>query len=182
MITTLRELRADYERGKSKDSPRLWFSPETMDYWGTSFPGHGRVYGGPRIYFFVTEDRAGDGNRFFSVRRYDPDKKSITIEGERCGFATYKDAALFIGEISVAANREPETVATFERQNPNCDGSGPCDGTEVRVLPTGPQSNAIVCRACFGREITWRRLRNIALAADCRFDLPAWNELEVYAK
>lgn len=67
-------------------------------------------------------------------------------------------------------------------QNPNCDGSGPCsliDNT-VKVLPTGGEGNAILCRLCFTREIQFRRERNKALSKDCQFDLPAWTSLKIY--
>ena len=65
-------------------------------------------------------------------------------------------------------------------RNPNCDG-GHCaaDTGETRVLPTGPQSNAIPCRACFVRELEWRRERNKNLKRKA-FDLPAWESLDVY--
>lgn len=65
--------------------------------------------------------------------------------------------------------------------NPNCDG-GNCviETGEVRVLPTGGDSNAILCRACFAREIAFRRERNRELSSDCKFDLPTWDSLKVY--
>jgi len=65
--------------------------------------------------------------------------------------------------------------------NNNCDGSGPCGMGEVRVLPTGGDSNAILCRRCFNREIAFRQDRNRDLAKDCQFDLPSWESLKVYA-
>jgi hypothetical protein len=68
-------------------------------------------------------------------------------------------------------------------QNPNCDGSGPCNLGEVRVLPIGAipdHGNMILCRLCFSREMNWREDRNRELAKDCRFDLPRWESLEVY--
>lgn len=70
-------------------------------------------------------------------------------------------------------------------QNPNCDGSGPCIlNGEVRVLPTGGTdgygSNAILCRLCFNREITFRKERNRELSPDCAFKLPTWDSLKVY--
>lgn len=51
---------------------------------------------------------------------------------------------------------------------------------QVRVLPTGGDSNAILCRRCFIREIVFRKERNLALSTDCRFDLPAWETLKPY--
>lgn len=65
--------------------------------------------------------------------------------------------------------------------NPNCDGSGPCImAGEVRVLPTGGDSNAILCKLCFNREIAFRKERNRELSKDCQFQLPAWDSLKVY--
>jgi hypothetical protein len=67
--------------------------------------------------------------------------------------------------------------------NPNCDGFGPCSGEEVKALPIGrnPDSgNAILCKACFEREVAWRESMNSCLAKDCRFSLPAWDSMEVY--
>jgi hypothetical protein len=65
--------------------------------------------------------------------------------------------------------------------NSNCDGSGPHTQGEVRILPTGPHSNAILCSQCYIRELAWRRERNKDLAPDVRFDLPTWDSLKVYA-
>lgn len=67
--------------------------------------------------------------------------------------------------------------------NCNCDGSGPHSGPEVRVLPLGKNphhGNLILCRNCHARELEWRKERNPELAEDCRYDLPAWESLEVY--
>lgn len=66
-------------------------------------------------------------------------------------------------------------------RNPNCDGGECWSATgEVRLLPTGGESNGILCRGCFNREITWRRERNKDLAPECQFALPNWEALEVY--
>lgn len=67
--------------------------------------------------------------------------------------------------------------------NPNCDGSGPCNQTlpTVRVLPTGGYSNAILCMSCYAREMIYRRERNRELAESCKFKLPLWESLKVYA-
>lgn len=70
-------------------------------------------------------------------------------------------------------------------QNPNCDGSGPCHPGQVRVLPTGSQphhGNMIICRACFNREIAFRKERNRELSKDCQFRLPTWETLKVYGE
>lgn len=64
----------------------------------------------------------------------------------------------------------------------NCDGSGPHIRGEVRVLPTGGDGNSILCRACFDREIRYRRDRNRQLGKDCQFKLPTWEECKVYGK
>ncbi len=65
--------------------------------------------------------------------------------------------------------------------NNNCDGDH-CTRSvgEVRVLPTGGDSNAILCRSCYEHELAYRRERNGELSADCQFKLPGWNELKVY--
>ncbi len=66
-------------------------------------------------------------------------------------------------------------------KNPNCDGSGPCIlNGEVRVLPTGGDSNGLLCRLCFNREIAFRKDRNKELSKDCAFALPKWESLRVY--
>jgi len=70
-------------------------------------------------------------------------------------------------------------------QNPNCDGSGPCDLGEVRVLPWTRDKhggNSILCRLCFSREIQYRIERNKELAKDCQYDLPAWESCKVYGE
>lgn len=66
--------------------------------------------------------------------------------------------------------------------NPNCDGSGPCLSGPVRVLPTGGDSNAILCWSCFNREIAFRIERNRELSENCKFDLPEWGSLAIYGK
>ena len=68
-------------------------------------------------------------------------------------------------------------------QNPNCDGGGPCaiSSKTVKLLPTGGDSNAILCFSCFCREIRYRIERNKDLGIDCKFDLPDWMDLKVYS-
>jgi hypothetical protein len=65
--------------------------------------------------------------------------------------------------------------------NPNCDNDK-CRqfNGQVRVLPTGGDSNAILCHTCFDYEIRFRRERNRELSDDCKFDLPSWDSLKVY--
>jgi hypothetical protein len=78
--------------------------------------------------------------------------------------------------IDFAAIRAKTTV-----HNPNCDGSGPCViNGEVRVLPTGGESNAILCRRCYQHEIAFRKERNHLLGRAFRFKLPEWDTLKVY--
>lgn len=65
----------------------------------------------------------------------------------------------------------------------NCDGSGPHWPGNVRVLPLGStphHGNLILCRLCFEREIRYRKERNLELAQDCAFKLPAWETLKIY--
>ena len=65
--------------------------------------------------------------------------------------------------------------------HPYCDGSGPHSADRVaRVLPTGGDSNAILCLRCFAKELAWRQERNGDLAPECRFELPTWDALKVY--
>lgn len=69
-------------------------------------------------------------------------------------------------------------------QNPNCDGGteGACSSNpQVRVLPSGGDSNLIVCWRCYGKEIKFRKERNEELSKDCQFDLPKWEDLKVYS-
>ncbi len=48
---------------------------------------------------------------------------------------------------------------------------------EVRLLPTGGGGNVIVCYGCFLKEMRFRRDR---AAGGVSFDLPRWEELELY--
>ena len=71
----------------------------------------------------------------------------------------------------------------MKKHNDNCDGDHCTAGTEkgeVRRLPIGGNSAAILCRACYEHEMAWRRERNQEMAKDCAFDLPAWEALKVY--
>lgn len=69
----------------------------------------------------------------------------------------------------------------LKTENPNCDG-GHCrtEFGEVRILPTGGESNAILCKNCFLYEMQYRRYRNVLLAEPAKFDLPLWDDLEIY--
>jgi hypothetical protein len=70
---------------------------------------------------------------------------------------------------------------TAEIRNPECGGAH-CtkDKGEVRLLPTGEGSNAILCHACYRHEISYRRERNRSLGEFAKFSLPPWESLEVY--
>lgn len=61
----------------------------------------------------------------------------------------------------------------------NCGGSGPHTPGEVRVLPLNGGANQIFCRACFDREMAWRRAENKRGVAN-PWSLPAWDTLAVY--
>lgn len=70
-------------------------------------------------------------------------------------------------------------------QNNNCDGStsNRCLPLgEVRVLPSGGNSNIILCFNCYRHEIAWRKERNKELSKDCQFKLPKWEDLKVYGE
>lgn len=62
----------------------------------------------------------------------------------------------------------------------NCDGSGPHVEGTVKLLPTGGGGNAILCRACWIREVQWRAERNRTLGDFAKFDLPTWDSGKVY--
>lgn len=66
-------------------------------------------------------------------------------------------------------------------RNYNCGGSS-CkhsDG-EIRVLPTGGDSNALLCYDCYVHEMQYRRERNRELGSENKYQLPLWEELKVY--
>lgn len=68
-------------------------------------------------------------------------------------------------------------------KNPNCDNDKCTSATsEVRVLPSGGDSNLILCRACFNHEIRFREERNQKLADDCKIKPPHWESLKVYGE
>lgn len=73
--------------------------------------------------------------------------------------------------------------ANVRIQNPNCDGSH-CqyEKGEVRKLPLNKthSSNLILCNSCTGFELAFRFKENKRLADYAKFDLPSWEELEVY--
>lgn len=69
--------------------------------------------------------------------------------------------------------------------NANCDGSGPhIINGEVRVLPTGGESNLILCKLCYRHEIAFRHNRNRELSRELSpkaFATPPWRTLKIYA-
>jgi len=66
--------------------------------------------------------------------------------------------------------------------NPRCDKQlGICVEGEVRLLPTGGDSNAIVCKSCYQHEIDWRQdMNDTERDYDEQFAIPAWESLKVY--
>lgn len=66
-------------------------------------------------------------------------------------------------------------------KNPNCDNDK-CKFSrgEVRVLPTGGEGNAILCRECYRHEMVYRAERNKELGKENQFEIPTWNDLKVY--
>jgi hypothetical protein len=65
-------------------------------------------------------------------------------------------------------------------QNFNCDGSGPHTDGQVRVMAISSHGNLILCRACWNRELAWRKQRNRELEAFAQFELPAFDAAKVY--
>ena len=67
-------------------------------------------------------------------------------------------------------------------KNPNCDGAH-CTSTrgEVRLLPTGGGSNAILCCDCYLHERSFRNARNRDLAGASKFVTPDWRALQRYS-
>ena len=62
----------------------------------------------------------------------------------------------------------------------NCCGSGPHSDGEVRVMPSGGDSNLILCRSCWARENQYRRERNRQLGNFAQYKLPDWETAKVY--
>ncbi len=69
----------------------------------------------------------------------------------------------------------------IKTQNWNCDGDHyEHELGQIRVLPSGGNSNMLLCFSCWKHEINWRKGRNRELGKENQFKLPAWHELEVY--
>lgn len=64
--------------------------------------------------------------------------------------------------------------------NLNCDGSGPHTPGIVKKLPLGGGANLLLCHACWSNELRYRRVRNFSLGDSAYFDLPKWEDAEVY--
>lgn len=71
-------------------------------------------------------------------------------------------------------------------KNPNCDNDK-CISPhgEVRVLPIGGDSNAILCWACYKHEMRYRKMMNRGLYGSTPppatpFKIPAWEDLKIY--
>lgn len=66
-------------------------------------------------------------------------------------------------------------------KNYNCDNDY-CKyaNGEIRVLPIGGDSNALLCKACYEHEILFRRDLNEDLGDSFKFKLPAWEDLKIY--
>ena len=63
--------------------------------------------------------------------------------------------------------------------NPNCDG-GYCKSEhgETRRLPTGGDSNALLCYHCYLHEMAYRIERNAELGKAQQYKIPSWESLE----
>lgn len=51
---------------------------------------------------------------------------------------------------------------------------------ELRVLPSGGDSNILCGKRGYDREIAYRKERNQTLGDQFKFKLPAWEDLRVY--
>lgn len=112
----------------------------------------------------------------------------------RSDFATFMKATrqakagAFLNTPKGEAKRQRLNAETVKRMretnhtlpNCDCDGSGPHSGDDVRLLPMGGGSNAILCRACWDYEIEYRReiSKGSSLQQFCQF--PKWEDGKVY--
>lgn len=63
----------------------------------------------------------------------------------------------------------------------NCAGSGPHSEGTVKVMRCGGSSNLILCSRCWQHELEYRQIRNLFRGDFAQFQLPAWEDAEVYA-
>ncbi len=79
------------------------------------------------------------------------------------------------------AGRLPDriTLSGVGTMSVTCDGGGPHSSTYSRILPESG-GNSILCYRCYLSAMQWRRLQNVELEEENRFDLPAWESLETY--
>jgi len=118
-------------------------------------------------------DRSGANSYGYCYERATDGQRSVDV-----WLSAVRNRAGSLGAFEVCW---PPTVSTCPMKNPNCENDKCMSATgEVRVLPTGADSNAILCWACYKHEMAFRRDRNRELSPDCRFDLPDWSSLKVY--
>ena len=87
----------------------------------------------------------------------------------------WTDATAQVRHLRSYLDPEVTNLATHYN-NPRCDKQlGICVEGEVRLLPTGGDSNVIVCKSCYQHEIDWRASMNAP-----EQQLPAWESLKVY--
>lgn len=53
-----------------------------------------------------------------------------------------------------------------------CDQCG--EERKVRRLDTGGRSGAFLCRGCWAKTMSWRKIRNKKLAKSSRFSIRKW--------
>ena len=105
-------------------------------------------------------------------------KHGCIIKTQECGFLFVSDLEdLQLRELS-KEERAPKPGQP--KTNSNCDGDKCQAAGEVRTLPVDGQSNAILCRTCFDKELIYRAKRNSKELYDsCKFDLPGWETLKI---
>jgi len=90
---------------------------------------------------------------------------------------------------TIHQGREPIVVEcpkglTYEQpvntHNWDCCGEGPHAPGTVKIMRAGTDSNLVLCRACWQKELAYRRERNTWLEKFAQHSLPSWDEAEVY--
>lgn len=81
---------------------------------------------------------------------------------------------------TVSVGRDLDNRSVFDTVSVNQCDFGHETTDEVRRLPTGEQSGAIVCYPHYCGEMFWRQDRNKDLGDFAKFDLPAWESLAIY--